>query len=153
METLLNWAVGDVERYKLRPELTAHSLEKAGGTLVERAYSDALAELSQVVVKQGGKELLIPGDQVTVGIETPGISLDAVTGCYTFTYHDDASGQDRQVWLEDANSFAQKLSLARRYNLGGVAVRDLWDQGNDPRLWDLVQEYRRQMASGVPGPS
>jgi hypothetical protein len=151
METLLSWAVGQVERYKLRPELSALSVESAGGVLVECTYRDALAKLSQVVVKQGGKDPLIPGDQVTVGLKTPGLSLDEATGHYTFTYHDDATGQDRQVWLEDANSFALKLAMARRFNLGGVAVRSLWDQRNDPRLWDLVQAYQASTSS-APAP-
>lgn len=147
MDALLTWAVGQVERYKVRPELSALSVENQGGVWVERSYQDALAELSRVVVKAGGKELLVPGDQVTVGIETPGISLDAATGHYTFTYHDEVSGQDRQVWLEDASSFANKLALARRYNLGGVAVRSLWDEGNDSRLWGLVQEFQASTSS------
>ncbi len=46
------------------------------------------------------------------------------------------------MWLEDASSLSYKLALVQRYNLGGVAMRALWDEGNDPRVWDLVREYQ-----------
>ena len=149
MEQLLWWAVGEVERYKLRPMFTARSVENAGGVLLERAYRDALAELSKPALKQGDT-LLIPGEQVTVGLDAAGIQFDPAIGRYWFTYVDEASGEQRTVWLEDAGSLSHKLGLLRRFNLGGVAVRALWDEGNDPRIWELVREYQSSVQAAVP---
>ncbi len=148
MEGLLWWAVGEVERYKLQPMYTARSVEYAGGILLERTYRDALAELSTVAVKQGD-DLLIPGEQLTVGLDTVGIQFDAATGRYWFTYVDEASGEQRTVWLEDASSLSRKLDLLGRFNVGGVAVRALWDEGNDPRMWELVREYQASAQASV----
>jgi hypothetical protein len=141
MQALLWGAAGQVERYKLQPVFTARSVENSGGVLLERTYRDALAELSKVALRQGD-ELLIPGEQVTVALDTAGVQQDPATGRYWFTYVDEASGQERTVYLEDASSLGHKLELLSRFNLGGVAVRALWDEGNDPRIWNLVREYQ-----------
>jgi hypothetical protein len=148
MEPLLWWAVGQVERYKLQPVFTARSVENAGGVLLERTYRDALAEVSKLAVKQGD-DLLVPGEQLTVGLDSVGIQLDPGTGCYWFAYVDEASGQERRVWLEDASSLSHKLDLLSRFNVGGVAMRALWDEGNDPRMWELVREYQSSAQASV----
>jgi hypothetical protein len=141
MEALLWWAVGQVERYKLQPVFTARSIENAGGVMLERTYRDALAKLSNLVVT-AEDDVLVPGDQVTVSLDTVGVQFDPATGRYWFTYVDEASGQERTVWLEDASSLSRKLDLLSRFNLGGVAVRAMWDEGNDPRVWGLVRDYQ-----------
>jgi hypothetical protein len=141
MEDLLWWAVSQVERYKLQPVFTARSVENAGGLLLERTYRDSLAELGKLALKQGD-ELLIPGEQVTVGLDTVGVQFDPATGRYWFSYVDEASGEQRMVWLEDASSLSRKLDLLGHFNLGGVAIRAMWDEGNDPRMWDVVREYQ-----------
>lgn len=152
MEALAWWAVGEVERYKLQPVFSARSVENAGGILLERTYQDALAELSKLAVAAGqASEVLVPGDQVTVNLDTAGVQFDQATGRYWFTYHDEASGQDRTVWLEDASSLSAKLTLLRRFGMGGVAMRAMWDGGNDPRVWQLVRDYQAS-AQAAPAP-
>ncbi len=43
------------------------------------------------------------------------------------------------VWLEDARSLAEKVELARRYRLGGVAA---WRLGQeDPEVWGVLGKY------------
>jgi hypothetical protein len=148
METLLWWAAGQVERYKLQPMFTARSVENAGGVMVERTYRDALAELSRLALAEGD-DLLVPGEQVTVGLDTLGVEFDETSGRYWFVYVDEASGQERMVWLEDASSLSRKLALLERFNIGGVAVRALWDEGNDPRLWDVVRDYQSSAQGGL----
>ncbi len=148
MQALLSWAVGEVERYKLQPVFTARSVENAGGVLLERTYRDALAELSKLALAEG-KDPLTYGDQVTVNLETVGVELDETTGRYWFSYIDEPSGQERIVWLEDASSLSRKLALLGRYNIGGAAVCALWDDGNDPRMWDVVREYQASAQGAV----
>jgi hypothetical protein len=148
MEALLWWATGEVERYKLQPVFSARSVENAGGVLLERTYRDALAELSKVQVDT--QEVLIPGAQVTANLDTSGVQFDPNTGRYWFTYLDEASGQERTVSLEDASSLSRKLDLVARFNLGGVSMRAMWDDGNDPRVWDLVRQYQASAQAAVP---
>jgi spore germination protein YaaH len=50
-------------------------------------------------------------------------------------------GHRHTVWIEDAASVAEKLALARRFGLAGVAG---WRLGQeDPRVWLLLQEFQR----------
>ena len=148
MEALLWWAVGQVERYKLQPMFTARSVENAGGVMVERTYRDALAELSRLTLTQGDDQL-VPGEEVTVSLDTLGVEFDESSGRYWFVYMDESTGQERMVWLEDASSLSRKLALLERFNVGGVAVRALWDEGNDPRLWDVVRDYQSSVGGGM----
>jgi len=148
MGALLWWAAGEVERYKLQPVFTMRSVENAGGVLLERTYRDALAELSQVEV-EAAKEVFVPGEQVTVNLNTVGIQFDPQTGRYWFTYVDETSGEQHTVWLEDASSLSRKLEMLAGYNLGGVAIRAMWDEGNDPRVWDLVRDYQASVQAAV----
>ncbi len=141
MEALLWWAVGEVERYKLQPVFSARSVEVAGGVLLERTYRDALAKLSKVRLNAEG-DYVLPGGQVSVSLDTVGVQFDPTIGRYWFRYVDEASGEERVVWLEDASSLSRKLAIVSRFNLGGTALRALWDEGNDPRVWELVKAYQ-----------
>ena len=61
-------------------------------------------------------------EQWDVGSQSPHLS-------YT-----DASGQQHDVWYEDARSVQAKFDLARRAELGGI---ELWRLGGeDPGIWD-----------------
>lgn len=51
-----------------------------------------------------------------------------------FFEYTDGSGQQHQVWYENARSVAAKFDLARRAELGGI---ELWRLGGeDPAIWD-----------------
>jgi len=53
-----------------------------------------------------------------------------------FDYLEPSSGTRRQVWYEDARSYAYKLDLVHELELGGVA---LWRLGlEDEALWELL---------------
>lgn len=46
------------------------------------------------------------------------------------------------VWLEDSRSLSEKISLAVRYHLAGIAA---WRLGQeDPGVWKVLEEYRKQ---------
>jgi spore germination protein YaaH len=48
--------------------------------------------------------------------------------------------QDHVVWLEESASAAARLGLIDRYQAGGIAT---WRLGlEDPRVWDLFQQWR-----------
>lgn len=54
-------------------------------------------------------------------------------------YEYQAAGVVKKVWFENKDSFAAKLELVGRYNLGGVAV---WRLGyEDTRIWDTISQH------------
>lgn len=52
------------------------------------------------------------------------------------------SSQTGTTWLEDSRSVAEKVALAKRFSLGGVAA---WRLGQeDPDVWPVLEQYRRR---------
>ncbi|HIC93216.1 MAG TPA: hypothetical protein EYP09_03085, partial [Anaerolineae bacterium] len=142
-EALLDWAVGEVNRYKLQLVISARSLEAVGEAVVEVPYVEALAPLARIAL-EGAEQTLVPGQEVTLSLatlrESGGLKFDEGAQTYWFSYTDD-EGRRHIVWLEDAGSMAHKLRLAARYNLRGVAVRGLGDEGNDRRIWAVLRQF------------
>ena len=143
MDTMLRWAVGEVNRYKLQLLLSTRSTESINGQQKDIPYSEALAPFGQVAV-EGGSNIVNPGQQVTftlAGLEqSTGIQFDPSSGTYWFAYvgHD---GQQHTVWLESAASIARKLQYVAEYNLRGVAVQNLLGEENDGQIWEVIRKF------------
>ena len=68
-----------------------------------------------------------------------GLSWDDTARAVVFRYT--GRGGERTVWLANAFSEAFKLELARRYQLGGVAVDDVSRETEDANIWPAVLQY------------
>jgi spore germination protein YaaH len=61
-----------------------------------------------------------------------------------------ASPDSATVWLEDSRSVSEKIELARRYKLAGVAA---WRLGQeDPGIWGVFENYRGAKLTPVAQP-
>jgi len=143
MEALLNWAVGEVNRYKIQLIISTRSVEKTDGSMVNKPFKDALAPFSRVTV-EGEKQVVLPGEQVVCSLaslrESTGINFDEATQTYWFSFRDE-NGQQHTVWLENATSVARKLQLVAQYNLRGVAVQNLLGEENDQQIWEVMRKF------------
>jgi hypothetical protein len=141
MEALLDYAVNNVNRYKTQLILPSYSTDWVGDTVTPRSYAETLQLLSGNLVLAEGRDTFSPGEQITVQFAggPSSVSFDEQTQYYSFTYSDD-KGQ-HSVYIENATSMARKLDLASSYHLKGVSVEGLLLEGNDPRMWDVLQEY------------
>jgi spore germination protein YaaH len=143
MDLMLQWAVGEVNRYKLQLLISTRSTERTNDQQKSLPYAQALAPFSQVAV-EGGSTIVNPGQQVTFTLATlrqsTGIQFDATSGTYWFAYID-ANGQQRTVWLESAASIARKLQYVAEYNLRGVAVQNLLGEENDGQIWEVIRKF------------
>lgn len=142
MESLLNWAVGQVNRYKLLLYLSTHSLDRSGETSRDISYQQALQTLGTVGVA-GGATTVNPGqllDFTLSGLSpSTGIQFNSISGLYSFTYQDGPA--PRTVYVENAASLARKLRLVVEYNLRGVAVQHLFQPGNDPLSYSVLHQF------------
>jgi spore germination protein YaaH len=140
MDAMLEWAAGQVNRYKLHLLVSTHSTVQSGAGRQEVPYPQALGPFSQIVV-EGGAASVAPGQTVSLALASAqpatGIQYDAGSGLYWYAYAD-ASGQQRTVWLENGASLARKLQYVAEYHLGGVAVEHLLGEENDPRTWEAL---------------
>ncbi len=144
MDAMLQWAVGQVNRYKIQLLISTRSVEQtANGVTTTLPYAEALAPFSQVSV-EGGSTVVNPGQEVNfllAGLQqSTGIQFDTASGTYWFAYID-PDGQQRTVWIENAASIARKLQYVAAYNLRGVAVQNLLGEDNDTQVWDVIRKF------------
>ncbi|MGA9348467.1 MAG: hypothetical protein WBW48_06645, partial [Anaerolineae bacterium] len=151
MESLLDWAVGEVNRYKIQPVISTYSLERVGDIITSTPYIETLAPLVQIAV-EAEDPTIDPGERVILALatleESGGLNFDQATQTYWFNYTDEG-GEQCTVWLGSAECIAHKLELIAQYNLRGVTIANLLDQGNDERVWEVVRQFRELTAPSV----
>jgi hypothetical protein len=143
MEALLNWAVGQVNRYKIQLLLSTLSTEEVNGAVKTISYNQALEPIGNVTVI-GEADVVLPGQELAFtldGLEaSTGIQFDRSSGAYWYAYLDDNDVQ-RTVYLENAASIARKLQFVAQYNLRGVAVENLLNENNDAQIWVVIRKF------------
>jgi hypothetical protein len=142
MDAMLEWAAGQVNRYKLQLLVSTRSTVQSSAGRQEVPYTQALSPFSQITA-EGGAAAVAPGQTVSLALVSAqpatGIQYDAGSGLYWYAYAD-ASGQQRVVWVENGASVARKLQYVAEYHLGGVAVEHLLGEENDPRVWEAIDQ-------------
>ena len=143
MEAMLDWAVGQVNRYKLQLLLSTSSIEQVNGITRPISYNQALEPIGAVTMVGGGG-VVEPGQEVDFTLQglqaSTGIQFDSASGTYWFAYLDSQNVQ-RTVYLENAASIARKLQYVAQYNLRGVAVQNLLNDNNDAQIWNIVRKF------------
>ncbi|BDG59973.1 glycosyl hydrolase family 18 protein [Caldinitratiruptor microaerophilus] len=87
-----------------------------------------------------GRGLSVPGAHGLAEKSGAPVLWDEGAGSGLFRYTD-PEGRRRVVYVEDRRGLEQKLVLARKYGLRGVAI---WRLGlEDPGIWPLIDGYRR----------
>lgn len=149
VQTYLQWAVGQVDHFKLQLNVSMLGRDELGASFAPVGFGRALKLFGSIDTSGS----VAPGDKVTFDLpklrEAGGIKFDAVTGLYSFTYKDDKG--THTVLLENAESLAKKIALALQFNLRGMVLRDLGAEQLDPRVWDVLKQYRDGQAPGIRG--
>ena len=150
IDSLLAFATGQVNRYKLELSLAGQSVEQSGNYLLLKSYNDALQplvgriEVAQPVVQPGGNiDLALVSTHANSGLV-----FDPNIGTYVYRYKDD-QGNARTVWLENAASLSHKLKLISRYNIRGFTVENLPADGMDKDLWPLIRNFQQGKADPI----
>ncbi|HIQ01112.1 MAG TPA: hypothetical protein EYH30_03125 [Anaerolineales bacterium] len=138
---LLRWAVGQVNRYKLRAMVSSLSADTSDGGGRHVGLEEALAPFGRIAAP--AETTLEPGQEVafTLTSQVTSILRDEDAGTYAITYQA-GDGTAHTVWLGTPSFLARKLDWALRYHLGGVVVTDLTAEGNLPGVLEAVNGYR-----------
>lgn len=153
MTALLNWAVGQVSRYKLQLLLTTHAVEQVKGQTREISYQEALLSLGTAASVNGATTAKPnqPLDFTLSGLQNSGsLQFDPNSGLYWFNYPAENSGP-HLIYLENAASAARKLQLVAQYNLRGVAIQNLFDENSDPQIREVTRQFLNLALSPVEG--
>jgi hypothetical protein len=153
MDAMLEWAVGQVNRYRLELLMSTHSTRQVDGDRQQIPYVEALAPLSQII-QEGGGPTLSPGQTVAFILSAPtpstGVQFDPASGIYWYAYVDQ-QGRQQMVWLEHADSIARKLGYVADYHLRGAAVHNLLDERTDGQVWEVMREFINLIVPAVRG--
>ncbi len=156
LDSLLEWATARINRHKLVVLLPAASLQQDARNHVRPvSLEDALRPLSPVRVQPTvAQPLSSVWLQWSPEVALDGIRFGAATHIYTFTHVSEA-GEPYTIWLNTAASARQVLSQLQARVLRGVAVRWLWQLGNDEGIAAVIDAYARgQLGSiNLPAPS
>jgi hypothetical protein len=148
-EALLDYAVSQVDRYKIQVILPSYSADWLGDSMTLRSYDETLQLLAGNLVLAEGRDTYAPGELVTVQLSGSPSSVSFDDGCrsYWFTYME--GSRKHTVWLENGTSMAHKLEIASNYNLKGVSIDGLLDEDVDQQLWDVLHEYQASVTPGA----
>jgi len=143
MESMLDWAVGQVSRYKIQLQLTTFSTEQFEGITRHLSYQKALEPLGNAAII-GDVGVIVPGQEIgftLAGLSvSTGVQFDSTSGNYWYAYLDQNNKQ-HTVYLENAASIARKLQFVAQYNLRGVAIQGALSQNNDARIWEVIRKF------------
>ncbi len=150
VQSLMEWAVGQVGRYQLRAAVSSLSADSGPDGVRYVGLEEALAPFGQV--QPPAESSVQPGQEVVFTLvgQVTSITPQEAAGTYAIAYKTE-QGESRTVWLGTPSFLARKLDWALRYHLGGVVVHDLFSEGNMPGVAEAVDGYR--VAAGLPQPT
>jgi hypothetical protein len=147
-DQMIAWATGEVSRFKMRLVTTTFSADQTSEGAVQRVPGTNALTLFGNANLQTDLAAIAPGAPVAVGLSGKVQSLTYDPGAFTprFTYLDDG-GQTRTVFYVTPETLAHQLVLAQKYNVGGMTVRDLFNNGNPPGMLDAIVQFKLKNAA------
>jgi hypothetical protein len=150
-ESLLSWAVGQVNRYKLLMAVPAHATEQAGNYFIPRSFQDAIAPIMGQVATDS--DVVEPGSAVNAQLQSAIVAsplqTDTEKGLNWYRYRGQ-SGEERLVFIENAASLTTKLGIASKYNLAGVVTNAEEVGDYDPKIWNVLEQYVANQIPSTP---
>jgi spore germination protein YaaH len=142
MEALLDWAVTQINRYKLQLILRANSIEQVGAVDRDLADEEALTAIGEVVAPDSSNPA--PGQRLDFSLAdrpvSTGIRVDEATGVYWLAYLDEQN-QHHTIYLSNLTTLTTTLQLVGQYNLGGVTVQNLAGIPSHPQVWPALNNF------------
>lgn len=142
-EALLTWAVGQVERSKLQPIVSARSLDLSTGQPVPVSMAQVLAQLGPLHASPEDTPIVV-GDTVTfslAGLAGGVVEIDPASNLLHFV-GPNATEKSQDFYLQTEASLDLWLQRMADYNLAGIVFEGLLDQTPGPRTWELLRAYR-----------
>lgn len=144
MDAALGYVTSNVVSSKLLLSIDPYSHERGVDGVQSLTLTEALALASTPVTRpegsvEAGETLVALGLNLSGETGASGLAWDDTARAVAFSYT--GPGGARVVWLTNEFSEAFKLDLARRYQLGGVAVSDVSEQAASARIWPVISKF------------
>ncbi len=141
LDAMVRWALGRVERRRLQLGVPVHGIDVVDGQATAIGYHEALTRVLDMA-RSDAPSRISPGSETDIALPTilaAELGRDADTGMWRF-YWWDGNRRQHTVWLNDAQGLAPAFEIARRFQLGRLAL-DGVASGLDPFVWRLVQRF------------
>ncbi|MEM7344200.1 MAG: hypothetical protein AAF485_08145 [Chloroflexota bacterium] len=139
VDAVLAWMVGNIERSKLQLVVRTHSSEWQANSVRELTDQAAVAPLGDINASIS-QDVIDPSQAIDFTLATDqAIQQDSASQTYWYNYSDD-EGQARTVYLGNIAEIPAAVTMARHYNLGGVSIQTVADDGENPALWNLISQ-------------
>ena len=144
MTEVLGYAVSQVEKRKLLLEIDTSSHQKSQRGVKAISLPEALSLASRIAVSKAadirpGMTLNLYGAQLLGDAGASGLYWDDNSKVTAFSFPSEDGPQT--VWVENALSVAYKIDLARRFRLGGIALKDVSEDVAQSGIWSIVSAY------------
>lgn len=153
MDSLVRWALGQVERNKLQLGVPALGRDVMAEEVSPISYGEALGRMLDLASADAPGRV-DPGTTTTVDLPTvrqAGLARDPATNMWRFNYWD-ANRREHTVWLNDAAGLRPAFDIAARYRLGQVAVEGA-SASMDPAVWRMVSGFLANRKAEAPDTS
>ncbi len=132
VDQMIVWATSRVNRAKLFPIFSTLSTDGQATYSLEEVF----APLAKVAAVTPISETVTPGTKLSFQVALDAaLESDPTTGAERLTYGEVAYWLGTPAWLR------YRLDLTARYHLGGVVLRDLFEEGNYPGMAQVIQNY------------
>ena len=123
-EQMIGWATRQIDRTKLVIQADAGAVDRLGDAFTPLSNEDALANFGDLQFVQGAEEVE-PNTAIEVVLSGNATPLEWDGTGLTYKYSYEQEGQTHHVWLGNPAALSQRLSLAKSYNVRGIAVSGL----------------------------
>lgn len=139
-EQMIVWGVTQVNRHKLVPVYSTLSTDGQKSLTL----GEILAPIGGIQAVETLTESVAPGTALNFKLgAVSAVETDVATGATRMTVGDAA------YWLGTPQWLRERMKLVERYHLGGVALRDVLNEGNLPDVLASVAEFKAQTVAGT----
>jgi hypothetical protein len=143
IETLLNWAAGQVDRAKLQPVLSLQSWATVDGPPINSTSIKTLGSIGPLEASTG-TDPINPDTDITLslsGLSPQKPKIDPISGMVQLTGAD-VGGQVYQILLIMPTSLEEWVQRTTGYQLAGVMLDHLFVQTPGDQTWEVLHAYR-----------
>jgi len=157
VESMLRWATGELDRYKILLGLSAQSAREIAGTFTPIGYDEALAGLGNVQVESDHMTesgIIEPGSVIRARLD----GREAAAGVNTainapyLDYLDAEGNITARMWLTTSDALRFRMDWTVPFALGGVGFHDLLEEDIAGDVLQAIGSFRTQIPS-APAPT
>lgn len=145
-DRMLQWAAGELSRYKIRLVTSSLPVQNSAGKFATVAY-DAALQLLGAPTLSGDASALQAGATIQVSLSGQVQSVEYDQNAFASRLDIAGDGGPSTVWLTSPDTLLHRATLAQKHRLGGVAVRDYFDPRNAAGMADAVTQYKVNAAA------